>query len=131
MYVDEFVSATRISNQSHYNLGIYVRMLVLHEECCYNKREIEVIRMGKKRRTAAAPTQAATEKPATLKDLLSPDVLNKLKTQAKELQVQEDTRKEHERQKAEEARRAEQKKLDNNFEYLLNNSSLDWRKYKK
>lgn len=87
--------------------------------------------MGKKRRTAAAPAQTATEKPATLKDLLSPDVLNKLKTQAKELQVQEDTRKEQERQKAEEARRAEQKKLDNNFEYLLNNSSLDWRKYKK
>ena len=87
--------------------------------------------MGKKRRTAAAPPQAATEKPATLKDLLSPDGLNKLKTQAKELQVQEDTRKEQERQKAEEARRAEQKKLDNNFEYLLNNSSLDWRKYKK
>lgn len=86
--------------------------------------------MGKKRRPVAAPAQNTAEKPATLKDLLSSEVLDKLKAQAKELKVQEDNRKEVERQKAEEARRAEQKKLDNNFEYLLNNSSMDWRKYK-
>ncbi|EJW17766.1 YqkE family protein [Paenibacillus alvei] len=86
--------------------------------------------MGKKRRTAVAPTQNTAEKPATLKDLLSSEVLDKLKAQAKELKVQEDNRKEVERQKAEEARRVEQKKLDNNFEYLLNNSSMDWRKFK-
>lgn len=39
-------------------------------------------------------------------------------------------RKEDARRQAEQARAAEQKRLDNDFDYLLNNSSMDWRKYK-
>lgn len=86
--------------------------------------------MGKKRRPTTAPAQTASDKSITLKDLLSSDVLNKLKVQAEELKLEENNRKELERQKSEEVQRTEQKKLDNNFEYLLNNSGLDWRKYK-
>ncbi|WJH31894.1 YqkE family protein [Paenibacillus sp. CC-CFT742] len=77
----------------------------------------------------AAP-KAAQDKPTTLKDLLSSDVLEKLKAQADEAKAAEAQRKEEERQQAEEARKAEQKRRDNDFEYLLNNSSLDWKKHK-
>ncbi|CAM3918708.1 YqkE family protein [Cohnella lubricantis] len=67
---------------------------------------------------------------ATLKELLSADVLGKLKAQAEELKADEARRKEQKRQEEEEARKAEQKRLENNFEYLLNNSSMDWKKHK-
>ncbi|AHC18690.1 MULTISPECIES: YqkE family protein [Paenibacillus] len=83
-----------------------------------------------KKRNSSSPAPAAQDKPATLKDLLSQDVLNKLKAQANEAQAEQDKRKEDERQRAVEAKKAEQKKLDNNFEHLLNNSNLDWHKYK-
>lgn len=86
--------------------------------------------MGKKKRQPAAPAPASTDKPATLKDLLSSDILDKLKAQATELKAEEAKRKEDERKQAEAVRRAEQKQLDNNFEYLLNNSKMDWKKYK-
>ncbi|MGZ9584455.1 YqkE family protein [Paenibacillus marinisediminis] len=85
--------------------------------------------MAKKRHSAPAP-QAATDKPATLKDLLGADVLSKLKAQANELQAAEDQRKEQERLQAEAERKAEQKRRENDFEYLLENSKMDWNKYK-
>ena len=66
----------------------------------------------------------------TLKDLLNQDVLNKLKAQSQELENQAKVKKEQEAKKREEERKAEQKRLDNDFEYLLNNSSLDWKKHK-
>lgn len=71
-----------------------------------------------------------SDKPATLKDLLSADVLHKLKTQQDQLKAADEQRKEEERVRIEEARKKEQKRLDNDFEYLLNNSKLDWRKHK-
>jgi hypothetical protein len=83
-----------------------------------------------KKRNSSMPAPAAQDKPATLKDLLSQDVLNKLKVQANEAQAELNKRKEEERQRVLEAKKAEQKKLDNNFEHLLNNSDLDWHKYK-
>jgi len=67
---------------------------------------------------------------ATLKELLQPDVLAKLKAQANELQAAEEQRKEAARKQAEEARKAEQKRLDNDFAHLLANSNSDWRNYK-
>ncbi|MEK5058273.1 YqkE family protein [Paenibacillus shunpengii] len=67
---------------------------------------------------------------ATLKDMLSDEVLGKLKAQAKEIKAADLQRQEEARRLAEEKKKAEQKKLDNNFEYLLDNSNLDWHKYK-
>ncbi|NBD23344.1 YqkE family protein [Paenibacillus glycinis] len=85
-----------------------------------------------KHRAAAAQSNAQPkeEKPATLKDLLRPDVLDKLKATAQDLKSAEEQRKEDLRRQEEEARKAEQKRLDNDFEYLLNNSKLDWRSNK-
>ncbi len=85
--------------------------------------------MAKKRKpSASAP--APQDKPATLKDLLNPDIVDKLKAQADRMKAEEEKRKEESRQQAAEAFKAERKRLDNNFEHLLDNSSLDWRKYK-
>ncbi|AKG33733.1 YqkE family protein [Paenibacillus durus] len=86
--------------------------------------------MAKKKKMPNAPRVSKEDAPATLKDLLSSEVLNKLKAQADELKNEENDRKEAERKKAEEARKAEQKRLDNDFAHLLENSSQDWRKYK-
>ncbi|WP_223067745.1 YqkE family protein [Paenibacillus caui] len=70
------------------------------------------------------------DKPATLKDLLNPEIVGKLKEQAAEMKQAEEKRKEELREQAEEARRKERKRLENDFEYLLNNSSQDWKKFK-
>ncbi|MFM9276520.1 YqkE family protein [Paenibacillus jiagnxiensis] len=83
-----------------------------------------------KKRKPAAPAQAPQDKPATLKDLLSSEVLDKLKAQANEAKAEQEKRQEEERTRVIEARKAEQKRLENDFEYLLNNSSLDWKKHK-
>ncbi|BFH64857.1 MULTISPECIES: YqkE family protein [Paenibacillus] len=86
--------------------------------------------MAKKKRPDAAVKPQTADKPATLKDLLSSDVLNKLKQQSEELKAEQQKHKEEELKKAEAARKAEQKRRDNDFEYLLENSSMDWKKYK-
>lgn len=70
------------------------------------------------------------EKPATLKDLLHADMLQKLQAQADELKAEEARQQEEKRRQLEEERKAEQKRLDNDFEYLFKNSKMDWRKYK-
>lgn len=85
--------------------------------------------MAKKKAHGARPAPAA-DKPATLKDLLGETTIAKLKEQAAALQQEEDKRKEEARLKAEQARKAEQKRLDNDFEHLLENSSMDWKKFK-
>lgn len=82
------------------------------------------------RSASAAPSGQASDKPATLKDLLSADVIGKLKAQADEMKADEAKRREEKRKQEEETRKAEQKRRENDFEYLLNNSSLDWRKHK-
>lgn len=86
--------------------------------------------MAKKRGHASAPKAISQDAPATLKDLLSPEVLSKLKAQSDKLKDEDAKRKEEQRKEAEEARKAEQKRRDNDFAYLLENSSTDWRKYK-
>lgn len=84
----------------------------------------------KKNRTQAPRINEQTDKPATLKDLLNPQVIERLKAQADSLKADEAIRIEEERLKREEARKAEQKRLDNDFEHLLENSGMDWRKFK-
>lgn len=86
--------------------------------------------MAKKKKMTAAANPQSHEKPATLKDLLNPEVLEKLKAQADQLQAEAEQRKEEARKQAAEARKAEQKRLENDFEHLLENSSLDWKKFK-
>lgn len=86
--------------------------------------------MAKKKRQASAPSPAVGDQPATLKDLLNPDVVQKLKAAGDELKAAEEKRKEDVRKQAEDARKAEQKRLDNDFGHLLEKSGMDWRKYK-
>jgi hypothetical protein len=76
------------------------------------------------------PAQTIQDKPATLKDLLSPETLGKLKAQADALKAEEAKLKDENKKRAEEARKAEVKKNENDFEYLLKNSRLDWREHK-
>ncbi|HEY4391199.1 MAG TPA: YqkE family protein [Paenibacillus sp.] len=83
-----------------------------------------------KKKAQQQPAARTQDKPATLKDLLNDEILSKLKAQASELKREEEQRKEEERIQVEEAKRAERKKLENNFEYLLNKSDMDWNKYK-
>lgn len=89
--------------------------------------------MAQKKRKAppaASPAASSADKPATLKDLLNPDVLAKLKATGDELKATEEKRKEDARKQAEEARKAEQKRLENDFGHLLEQSGMDWRKFK-
>ncbi|WP_310831834.1 YqkE family protein [Paenibacillus pedocola] len=86
--------------------------------------------MAKKKKTASAPRPAAADAPATLKDLLSSDVLNKLKAQSDALKAEENDKKEAARKAVEDQRKAEQKRLENDFAHLLENSSQDWHKFK-
>ncbi|CQR53774.1 YqkE family protein [Paenibacillus riograndensis] len=86
--------------------------------------------MAKKKKTAPAPRPAASDAPATLKDLLSSDVLDKLKAQSDALKAEEHEKKEAARKAVEDQRKAEQKRLENDFAHLLENSSQDWHKFK-
>ncbi|MEW4372567.1 YqkE family protein [Paenibacillus kandeliae] len=86
--------------------------------------------MAKRNKQPARPAAAAQDKPATLKDMLSADVLDKLKAQANELREAEQERKEEQRLQVEQERKAEQKRRDNDFAYLLDNSKQDWKKFK-
>ncbi|WP_138751018.1 YqkE family protein [Paenibacillus sinopodophylli] len=91
--------------------------------------------MGKKQKKVASqsPKQAAkveTEGGLTLKDLLSSDVLSKLKLQADEMKQADAAKKEAIRLQAEEKKKAEQKRLENDFSYLLENSDPSWSKHK-
>lgn len=80
--------------------------------------------------TTRTESNRVEEKPATLKDLLNADILQKLQAQADQLKAEEARREKEKLRQLEEARKAEQKRLENNFEYLLSNSKLDWRQYK-
>ncbi|MCZ8521191.1 MULTISPECIES: YqkE family protein [Paenibacillus] len=86
--------------------------------------------MVKRRGGAPAPKPSSEEKPATLKDLLGADVLQKLKAQSESMKAEAEQQKEEARKRAEEARKAEQKRLDNDFGHLLSNSDPNWRKFK-
>ncbi len=86
--------------------------------------------MAKKKKMPSPPRAVAAEGPATLKDLLSSDVLEKLKAQSDAMKAEENERKEAARKAVEDQRKAEQKRLENDFEHLLENSNQDWHKYK-
>lgn len=87
--------------------------------------------MAKRKRQANHARQAGRdESPATLKDRLSPEVLEKLKMQEEVLQKEEQERRQEKKKQAEASRRAEQERRENDFEFLLNHSELDWHKYK-
>ncbi|WP_172197114.1 YqkE family protein [Saccharibacillus qingshengii] len=75
---------------------------------------------AKKKQPAARPS--ASDKPATLKDMLNPEVLAKLQAQANELKASEEERRQEEQRLALEAKQAERKRLENDFEYLLGQS---------
>jgi len=89
--------------------------------------------MAKKNRQTSASARSAAhqeDKPATLKDLLNPELVSKLRAQADAMREVEAKQKEEARKQAEEARKKEQKRLDNNFEHLLENSKMNWREFK-
>jgi len=64
----------------------------------------------------------------TLKDTLGMDLLSKLKETKKELEEQERKKKQEEQIKLQEERKRREK--NKSFEELLNESSLDWKKFK-
>jgi DNA polymerase III alpha subunit (gram-positive type) len=74
--------------------------------------------------------QERMKKPTTLKDLLSPEMLAMLQNASSELKEQERVAQEKKRKAEMERREKEQKELENQFEYLLNHSKLDWREFK-
>ncbi|WP_410513917.1 YqkE family protein [Paenibacillus sp. BR2-3] len=86
--------------------------------------------MAKKKKMPSAPRTPAADAPATLKDMLSREVLDKLKAQMDEVKAEENNRKETARKAVEDQRKAEQKRLENDFAHLLENSNQDWNKYK-
>ncbi|NEW09276.1 YqkE family protein [Paenibacillus sp. SYP-B3998] len=86
--------------------------------------------MAKKKWSPAAPDASAQDKPATLKDLLRPEIVNKLKQQSDAMKAEEQARKAAVLEQAEAARKAEEKRLENDFGHLLSKSSADWRKHK-
>ncbi|MFC5472251.1 YqkE family protein [Cohnella suwonensis] len=81
---------------------------------------------------AAAGTNGSSgdDKPVTLKDLLGAGVIAKLKEQAVALKQEEADKAQRKRREQEEAREAERKRNENDFSYLLNHSSQDWKKFK-
>ncbi|WP_168119092.1 DUF3886 domain-containing protein [Paenibacillus sp. HB172176] len=97
--------------------------------------------MGKNKKRLQAQQQASGRKPQsraesseqhgnTLGDLLSQDVLGKLKTQADELKKAQAEQEEQKRLAAIEAKKREQKAKENDFAYLLENSDPNTGKYK-
>ena len=68
------------------------------------------------------PNHNSNDKRITLQDLLSPEIVPKLKTQKHEIQAIEEKRIAAEKQLEEEVRKVEEKRLENDFEYLLNQS---------
>ncbi|MEK3795459.1 YqkE family protein [Paenibacillus sp. FSL R7-0204] len=86
--------------------------------------------MAKKKKNTPAPRPAQADAPATLKDMLSGEVLEKLKAQSDALKAEERDKKEAVLKAAEDKRKAEQKRLENDFGHLLENSNQDWSKFK-
>lgn len=95
--------------------------------------------MGKKQKKVHSSAPRSAPKAAsnneqdngmTLKDLLSSDMLNKLKAQADEMKQAEANLKEDLRKQEEEKKKQEQKRLENDFSYLLENSDPSWSKHK-
>ncbi|WP_373231150.1 YqkE family protein [Cohnella sp.] len=86
----------------------------------------------KNKRGQNAPQGAmdSTDKPVTLRDMLGAATVAKLKEHAEALKQEEVDQQEKKRLEVEAARIAQQKLNEKDFEYLLNNSSMDWKKHK-
>jgi len=100
------------------------------------KEEYQMAKGNKRRpgpaaaRDSGASWERSEQQGATLKDRLGADTLAKLKLQAETLKQDEAKLKEAKRLEAQAAKEAEQKKREQDFGYLLNESSLDWKKFK-
>jgi len=90
--------------------------------------------MANKRKPAQASRAAQTDKPATLADLIKPEIREQLQAQAKSQaeaqRAADEARRLEERRKAEEARQIEEERRNSDFAYLLENSKLDWKSFK-
>jgi DNA-binding protein H-NS len=64
----------------------------------------------------------------TLRDIINPDLLKQLNEQQEQLKAVEEKRKEEEEQRKREERRLKEK--NKSFEELLNESGMNWEKYK-
>lgn len=84
----------------------------------------------KKKKPAPTAHMTAAEKPALLKDLLDAATIAKLKEASKAMEAEKAREQELKRKKEEETKQAERKRLENDFAYLLENSSPDWKNYK-
>jgi hypothetical protein len=80
-------------------------------------------------RSEMNPSVDSSDKPVTLKDLLGAETIAKLKQQADAMKQEEANKAEKKRLEAEAARLAEQKRNENDFEYLLNHSNPKSGKY--
>ncbi|MCM3632987.1 MULTISPECIES: YqkE family protein [Paenibacillus] len=88
-------------------------------------------KMSQQRTKAARPaSQDTVASGASLKELLNADTLAKLKAQSEAMEQNEKQRREEEAARKAEAERAERKRLENDFNYLLENSDPNWSKYK-
>ncbi|QQZ10946.1 YqkE family protein [Heyndrickxia vini] len=75
------------------------------------------------------PKTKKTDDHLTLQDTLNQDILLKLKQAQQQLKDEEETKKLKEAERKREERR--QKEKNKSFEELLNESSMDWKKYKQ
>ena len=84
--------------------------------------------MKKKTNQRSSTKTSAQDKPATLGDLLNPDLVNELKQRKKAMENQE----EQKRVAAEERKREERRLKEKNksFEELLNESTVNWKDFK-
>ncbi|WP_066371660.1 YqkE family protein [Neobacillus fumarioli] len=80
----------------------------------------------KKRQTASKPKK--DDSAITLKDMMNPELIKQLKEQQEQLKAEEDRRKEEEERRKREERRLKEK--NKSFEELLNESDMDWKKFK-
>lgn len=84
--------------------------------------------MAKKKQSMKHLSASTKEDLLTLRDTLNAGVLEQLKIKQKELKEQEQQQKEAEEKRKKEERR--QREKNKSFEELLNDSSMDWTKFK-
>ncbi|WP_071461243.1 YqkE family protein [Bacillus massilinigeriensis] len=88
--------------------------------------------MKKKKQNRSRPEPRKEEKPLTLEDLVKEDIMAELKEKQKQLRIEDEERKKREKEeeaaKKKEAQRQREKNMS--FEDLLQESDMDWKKYK-
>lgn len=80
----------------------------------------------KKRQPASKPKK--DDSAVTLKDMMNPELIKQLKEQQEQLKAEQDKKREEEEQRKREERRLKEK--NKTFEELLNESDMNWRKFK-